>query len=244
MTTDVDAAKKFYAGMFGWEFKDDTSDYGVYTMALKNGKDVGGMYKRAPEQEKMGIPSNWLSYVSVEDVDAMTEKARSMGAQPLMEPMDVFDIGRMTAMRDPHGAAFALWQAKKSYGSHLANEPGAFTWNELYTNDVDGSGSFYTNLFGWGSNSADMGGMKYTSFMNGERPAGGMMEIQKEWGEVPPHWLVYFAVANCDESAKKFAELGGTLHTGPQDIPEVGRFAVGQDPTGAGVAIIQLKNPV
>lgn len=243
MSTDIEKAKKFYAGVLGWELHDDAGDWGTYTMALFKGKNVAGLYQRAPEQEKMGVPSNWLSYVSVKDVDATTAKAKDMGAQALMEPCDVMDIGRMCAFIDPHGARFALWQPRNRIGSELANEPGAFAWNELYTNDVDGSGVFYTNLFGWGAETADMGGMKYTSFMNGDRPAGGMMEIQKEWGEVPPHWLVYFAVDDCDAAAAKMTDLGGTVLTGPQDIPEVGRFAVGHDPAGGAFAIIKLNNP-
>jgi predicted enzyme related to lactoylglutathione lyase len=243
MSTDLEKSTKFFSALFGWETNVISAEWGSYTMAMKGDKQVAGLYERSEDQKKMGVPSNWLSYVGVENVDEMCENAKNLGAQALMEPFDVMDAGRMVAMIDPHGAAFAMWQAKNSPGSALANEPGSFTWNELYANDVDGAGSFYTNLFGWGSETADMGGMKYTSFMNGERPAGGMMEIQKDWGDVPPNWMVYFAVANCDDAAKKIAELGGTVNMGPKDIPEVGRFAVGIDPTGAAFAIIQLANP-
>ena len=68
------------------------------------------------------------------------------------------------------------------------------------------------------------------------------MKAPEEWGEVPPHWLVYFAVADCDESTKKIKKLGGKIHMDPSDIPEVGRFALAEDPQGARFAVIKLTN--
>ena len=68
--------------------------------------------------------------------------------------------------------------------------------------------------------------MMYTSFMNGERPAAGMMAITKEMGEIPSNWLVYFATDDCDKTAEKAKSLGAHLAVPPSDIPEVGRFAV------------------
>jgi predicted enzyme related to lactoylglutathione lyase len=88
-----------------------------------------------------------------------------------------------------------------------------------------------------------MGGTMYTSFMNGERPAAGMLQITEEMGEIPPNWLVYFCVADCDQTADKAKKLGANVVVPPVDIPEVGRFAVVMDPQGAGFAIIQLLKP-
>ena len=244
LTSDVAGAKNFYSALFGWTFEDNpVGENQVYVMVSLRGKSVGAMYARTAEQEKMNIPTNWLPYISVTDVKESFQKASRAGAKGLVEPMDVLDVGKMAVLRDPQGASFALWQPLQHAGAELANEPGAFTWNELYTRDVDASGSFYTNVFGWGANTADMGDMQYTSFMNGERPAAGMLEIQKDWGEVPPHWLTYFAVDDADAAAKKITELGGTVTSGPQDIPEVGRFATALDPQGSAFAIIRLSNP-
>jgi predicted enzyme related to lactoylglutathione lyase len=244
-TTDGAGAKKFYEEVFGWELTDNpVGPDVVYTMATLRGKNVGAMYEMNEEQRRQHLPPHWLSYVSVESVDDMLAKAKKLGGNVTVEAMDVFDVGRMAAVQDPQGAVFALWQPKAHIGAELVNEPGTFCWNELYTNDVDGSGGFYTKLFNWGSNTAEMGpGQSYTSFMNGERPAGGMIEIQKEWGEVPTNWSVYFAVDDCDKTAGKVVEMGGTIESPPMDIPEVGRFAVCCDPQGAHFAIIKMINP-
>jgi predicted enzyme related to lactoylglutathione lyase len=171
-------------------------------------------------------------------------KAKALGGKLAREPFDVMDVGRMAVIEDPTGAVFAIWESKKHIGAQLVNEHGALTWNELMTTDVDKAGKFYTHLFDWGSDTADMGGFTYTSFMNGDRPAGGMMQIDpKTMGDVPTHWLVYFAVDDCDAAAEKAKSLGGNVVSPPRDIPEVGRFAVVLDPQGAGFAMIKLQNP-
>jgi predicted enzyme related to lactoylglutathione lyase len=65
------------------------------------------------------------------------------------------------------------------------------------------------------------------------------MEIRKEWGDVPPHWLAYFQVDTVDSSVEKAKGLGATLTMGPQDLPEVGRFAMLRDPQGATFYVFQ-----
>jgi predicted enzyme related to lactoylglutathione lyase len=62
-------------------------------------------------------------------------------------------------------------------------------------------------------------------------------------GRIQPHWLVYFAVDDCDATVQKTTDLGGTVMKGAENIPGVGRFAILQDPQGAAFAIIKLENP-
>ncbi|MGH9968740.1 MAG: VOC family protein [Pyrinomonadaceae bacterium] len=243
-TTDGQAAKKFYTELFGWTFND--SPVGpdmVYTMLKQDGKDVGALYKMPGEMTSQGIPPYWLSYVSVTSADESSEKAKSLGGTLMKEPFDVFDVGRMSVVQDPTGAVFALWQPLKHKGAGIVNVPNSFCWNELATKDSAKAGDFYAGLFGWTKNAQDMGPMTYTMFVNGERPAGGMYEPPPEMGDVPPNWLVYFAVDDCDAKAQKATELGGKVCAPPSDIPGIGRFAVITDPQGAAFAIIKLANP-
>jgi predicted enzyme related to lactoylglutathione lyase len=83
----------------------------------------------------------------------------------------------------------------------------------------------------------------YTMFLNGDRMAGGMMTIGPDWGPVPSHWAVYFAVSDCDASVAKATRDGAEVRVPPRDIPEIGRFSVLMDPQGASFAIIKLLNP-
>jgi uncharacterized protein len=243
-TTDANAAKSFYSQLFEWTFKDNpVSPEMVYTMVQLDGKDVGGLYQMTPDMTGQGIPPNWLSYVSVKSADEITEKAKTDGATVLNGPFDVFTIGRMSVIKDPTGAVFALWQPGTHKGAGIYNVPNTFCWNELATRDTEKAGDFYSSVFGWNKNTKQFGPMEYTIFENEGRGNGGMFAITPEMGNLPPHWLTYFAVDDCDAKVRKATELGARVMKPADDIPGVGRFAILLDPPGAAFAIIKLESP-
>ncbi len=239
-TTNVDAAKRFYAGLFGWEPADTPAgDAGTYTLLKLRGRDVGGLYALQEEQLAQGVPPNWLAYVAVANADDATKKAAALGAGTLMGPFDVMDHGRMSVLLDPTGASFAVWQAKDHPGSGVRDEPGSISWTELLTHDTKAAGKFYSGLFGWTLKDMTMPGTTYTIFSKGSTLAGGMMSIRQEWGPMPSNWLTYFAVDDCDARAARAERLGAKIGQPPTDIPNVGRFSVIQDPQGAAFAILR-----
>lgn len=243
-TTNSEAAKNFYGELFRWTFTDNPAGPDmVYSIIGLDGKDVAGSYQLSGEMRSQGIPAHWLSYVSVASADESAEKAKTLGATLMKEPFDVFDAGRMAVIKDPTGAVFALWQRLKYPGAGVINVPNSFCWNELATPDTKKAGEFYTGLFGWGTNVQQFGPMTYTSFLNVGRPAGGMYQPSPEMGNVPPHWLVYFAVDDTDAKVQRATQLGAKTIAPAMDIPGVGRFAVIQDPQGAVFGIIKLTNP-
>ena len=243
-TTNGQAAKTFYTQLFGWDYVDNpVGPDMIYTMLKLNGKDVGALYQMPSEMTAQGIPPNWLNYVSVKSADETAEKAKAAGATLLKDPFDVFTVGRMAVVKDPTGAVFALWQAGTHKGAGIYNVPNSFCWNELGTTDTQKAGEFYSNLFGWTRKVQNFGPMEYTIFNNGDRGAGGMYKITPEMGNIPPHWLTYFAVDDCDAKVKKATELGASVMKPAADIPGVGRFAILQDPQAAVFAIIKLENP-
>lgn len=204
VAADSEEAKEFYSSLFGWSITDvPIGNEHIYSVASIGGKEVGAIYQMWPEQESDQVPTHWSSYVSVEDVGEAAKKAESAGGQVIVGPMDVFDAGRMGALIDLSGAAISLGQSLNHIGARLVNEHGAFCWNELLTHDLKESAAFYTALFGWTVSERNIGGISYTVFMNGERSVAGMMEIGKEWRDMPPSWLVYFAVNDCDASVER-----------------------------------------
>ena len=243
-TSDADSAKAFYTQLFGWTYEDHPMGPGmVYTMLRLDGKDVGALYKLMDEQAAQGVPPNLLSYVSVKNADESTAKAKELGATILKDAFDVMTVGRMSVIQDPTGAVFALWQAGDHSGAGIYNVPGSFCWNELMTTDTAKDKAFYTDLFGWGAKTQSFGDFEYTMFQNGERGAGGMLQITPEMGPIPSNWLTYFSVDDCDAKVQKATELGGKVMKPADDIPGVGRFAILIDPQGAAFAIIKLDNP-
>ncbi len=148
----------------------------------------------------------------------------------------------MAPIQDPTGAYVGIWQAKQHAGAGIMAEPGAMCWQELMTPDVGAAGKFYEETFGWTADPVDIGGgMMYTVFKSGGTMIGGMMARPADLANVPPNWMPYFAVENCDASAAKVGTLGGTVMRPPTDIPNVGRFAVLRDGQGAHFAFLQPK---
>lgn len=109
---------------------------------------------------------------------------------------------------------------------------GQFVWHQLNTTDPAAAKQFYGDLLGWSYEDADMEDMTYTMFgLSGEN-FGGIMQLMAPEG-TPSHWIPYIAVDDVDASAKQVKQLGGQLYFGPDDIPNVGRFALVADPQGA-----------
>jgi predicted enzyme related to lactoylglutathione lyase len=184
---------------------------------------VAGLYDRA---ETPG----WGTYISVDDVDRATGRARELGAEVLVEPFGTPGGGRVATLRDPAGARVSLSQPGERFGAELVNEDGTWTWNELVSGEVAAGRDFYVELFGWSASDAP-GAFPRTTFTLGELLIGGGHAPAP--GEDPtPRWSVAFWVPDADEAAATAKELGGTVLLPPMDIP-VGRFTVLADPEGA-----------
>jgi uncharacterized protein len=230
-TTDQDAAKAFYGGLFGWEFEDFPVGGGaVYSMARLGGKDVAAISAQPQQMREAGAPPTWNSYVTVESADAASERARELGANVVSPPFDVMDAGRMAVLRDPEGAFLMLWQPYRNPGASLVNAPGALCWNELGARDLDGAAGFYRDLFGWEIAPFEGSPEPYLVIQNRGRGNGGIRPVRPP--DAPPHWAVYFAVEDLDAARRHVEELGGVNHTGPMEIA-MARISVAGAPQGA-----------
>lgn len=236
--TDVEAAKAFYAPLFGWSAQDagPVEETGGYGFFLKDGRLVAGY---GPQQAPG--PPFWTTYVIVSDADDVAKKVEQAGGTVVLAAVDVMTAGRMAVFQDPQGAYISVWQPGDHQGAQLVNEPGALAWNELQTRDPEGSKAFYTAVFGWEQHTHAEGPMPYTEFKVGGASIAGMLPMPPMIPkEVPPHWLVYFAVDDTDAAVAKAGELGGVVRMPPMDVP-VGRFSVLADPQGATFAVIRLS---
>jgi len=121
--------------------------------------------------------------------------------------------------------------------------PGAFSWSELSTNDVEGARKFYTALFGWGSKEMPMPDGSYTTFQVGENSVAGLMKTPPQAAAMPPSWGVYVTVKDVDAAVKQAQALGGRVLMAPFDVPGVGRMATIADPQGAALSVITYSMP-
>ncbi|KZN63712.1 hypothetical protein N473_16220 [Pseudoalteromonas luteoviolacea CPMOR-1] len=238
-SADWAAGKAFYTQLFDWQNVDQPIGEGCfYTMLQKHGSDIAAMYQMMPEQQAAEVPSHWLGYIAVDNVDDMAERAQTLGAEIIAGPHDVPEAGRMVMLHEPGGAHFALWQAGAHTGTQRELEANVPYWYELASQNSAKSEAFYCNLLGWQADHQAMENMDYVVFSHQGRPVAGMLEMTDEWQGLPPHWMLYFAVLDCDKLAETATSLGGEVCVPPTDIPQVGRFAVITDPQGAVFSIM------
>ncbi len=221
---DLDTTRSFYGQLFGWTGESDPRpEAGGYGMFELHGSIVAGF---GPQMDE-SVPPSWTVYVSVPDVEATAARAIAHGGTVVVEPMDIFEAGRMAMVLDPGGAPVALWQPRDHIGAHEVNSPGTFVWNELASSSLAQARRFYADVFNWGE-AEPIGDDAAIFTVDGEVVCGAHAAGEGE----PPFWSVWFAVEDCDASAARVEELGGSIVVPPADM-SFGRGAVVADPHGA-----------
>jgi predicted enzyme related to lactoylglutathione lyase len=232
---DVPRAIAFYSGLFGWDIQQGGLDVGGYSICHLNGRIVAAI---GPKMGDPTAPSAWTTYLASEDVDATADTVKAAGGQLPMAPMDVMEEGRLAIAFDTVGAAVGVWQAGRTKGIGLANEPGSLSWNEHLSNDFEGSKAFYQAVFGYEYDDMSGEDFKYAVIKVNGNIVGGIGSLPLD---APPGrsagWAVYFGVADTDTAVAKVTDLGGTLIQPPRDSP-YGRIAVVADDHDAVFSLI------
>jgi predicted enzyme related to lactoylglutathione lyase len=220
---DIAAASAFYAELFGWNPVDAGPDAGGYVSCRLDGNPVAGIGPLPFD----GAPATWSTYFAVDDVDATTARAAQAGGRALMEPFDVFDLGRMCFAGDPEGATFGLWQAKTHFGVGVYNEPGALVWNDLHTRQFDAAKAFYGELFGFTFDEMHTPELTYASIKRADgEPVAGLSDDSATLPEgAPPYWLAWFGAADVDTVTDKVDQIGGSVLMSPVDF-QWGRMSI------------------
>jgi predicted enzyme related to lactoylglutathione lyase len=240
-STDVDASIKFYTELFGWTSSKMDMGGSDYVMFAFGEEQVGGLMAVT---EDMPRRSHFLDYVTVDDVDAAYAKIEEIGGRTLRAPMDIPGIGRFAVASDPQGAVFAVFKGEEEGATDTDRTPPDFTfcWSEVHARNVDSLVPFYHAIFGWTAEPmpADRPTVVFSTVMG--KQVATCMQLP-EGTEVPPHWIDYVAVPDTDEYAGKADTLGATILVPPTTIPNMGRFSVLTDPTGAPFALWQNLAP-
>jgi uncharacterized protein len=230
---DPDGAASFYAQLLSWEME----DLGDYRLCRLRGRDVAAVVSQG------AVPrSLWMTCVWVGSADDSARKAVDAGGSVVSDPAGWAGGGRVAILADPSGAVVGAWQPGERRGAQVVNEPGAWAWSQLTTSDPERAKAFYGAVFGWETDTFELGENSITmwrvpGYVGGEPeqpvardvvagmiPAGG--------DDVPPHWNVDFWVDDVDRTAERAAALGGTVVIAPFDTP-ISRTAALADPQGA-----------
>jgi predicted enzyme related to lactoylglutathione lyase len=236
-SSDTDASRAFYEGLFGWTSVSAGEEFGGYINFSKGDAMVAGCMRNDGTN---GTPDGWSIYLSTKDAQATTDSATAGGGGVIVPPMAVGELGSMAVLTDAGGAVIGAWQPGLHEGFGIVAEPGAPAWFELHTRDYEAAIAFYRDVFGWDTHAmSDTPEFRYTTLYADEAAAAGIMDATNFLPDgVPAHWSVYFGVDDADATATKAAELGGTLVQGIDDTP-FGRLATFADPTGALFKIVQ-----
>jgi predicted enzyme related to lactoylglutathione lyase len=225
---DLDAARLFYEGLFGWEMQGGSPEFGGYLNCAKNGRLAAGISpKMMPE-----APTAWTTHFACSDVDAAVERVQTAGGQVVLGPMDVMELGRMAICADPSGAAFGLWRAGSHLGVGVYNEPASLIWTEQLSRSSEANLAFYGAVFGWEFNDMSSEGFRYSTFAVDGRDIGGLGEYSADGLDLASQWWVYLAVDDTDDAVNQLIRLGGSVLRPPTDSP-YGRLATVADNQGA-----------
>jgi predicted enzyme related to lactoylglutathione lyase len=235
---DMDKARAFYGTLFGWEIPEGSPDFLGYTSCTKDGHRVAGMApKMSPEQ-----PTVWTVYLAVHDLEATLTKVRESGGQVVTDAMDVSDMGRMGLAVDPGGAMVGFWQSGRHTGFELSNEPGSVTWCENFSRAWKTNQDFYAAVVGWEYDDMSADGFEYAVFTVDGQPAGGIGQMDEDWGDLPPYWSTYFKVEDTDQACAEVRRLDGKVLREPWDTP-FGRIAAVMDSQGASFMLLADVKP-
>ena len=239
ITSDVDAAAKFYGDVVGWTSQDSGTPGLDYRQWTARGTPVGGLMAVPADAAANGMRPSWMGYLHVPDLDASIADIQKDGGILRMPILEIPGVGRIALLTDPQGAAFYLI-APIGEGHSTAfapDKPGHGGWHELHTTDWQAALAFYAKHFGWAKTGAlDMGPMgTYLLFNAGGDAIGGMMNSPNS---PRPAWLYYFNVPDIGAAKARVETAGGTILTGPREVPGGMWILQAQDPQGAMFALV------
>lgn len=234
VTSDIDAALRFYGAVLGWTAQEFPGGEGRYVVVSAAAKGVGGV---------MALPDGmshpfWMGYVGVEDADAAVAKLESAGAT-IHRRFDIPEVGRIALVTDRQGAGFSIIQGFSDRKSEAFDQalPGHGNWHELHTTAWEDAFDFYSSQFGWTKgNAVSMGAMgTYQLFEIDGAQAGAMFNDTN----VPrPMWLYYFGTPDIDVAVDRVTAGGGKILFGPQEVPGGAFIINATDPQGAMFALV------
>ena len=247
VSREAKKAQAFYGEVLGWTVRPFPMGDFDYEMICAGDTMIGGYaapqhsahWQREGESDRQ--PAHWISYLSIEDVDAAAKVATANGGKVIEAPFDASGVGRMARIADPQGAELSLIKSATGDAPDPPDGPaipGRWLWNELHTKDPAQALAFYEKVAGFSHRAVDMGsGGAYHILSKGGVDRGG---VTGHLGSATrPHWLPYVAVDDVDATIGRARKRGGKIPMSPEDIPGIGRFGVLEYPTGAVLAVMQ-----
>lgn len=245
MTTEPEAATRFYADVVGWSPEPFGGEmpYTIMNAPPGPGHGVAGIMELPAAVKEGGGRPAWLGYIHATDVDAKTKEVAAAGGTVHREPWSIPGVGRIAAVADRHGAHFMLMTPEGPDAEPVpSTEPGQVGWRELYAGDGPEAFDFYSRLFGWTKGEGmDMGPMGVYQLFRVD-PALDHGGIMTKMDDMPvPFWTFYFTVPELDAAGERVKAGGGQIVNGPMEVPGGSWIIQCLDPQGAYFALVAAK---
>jgi uncharacterized protein len=242
VTPDLAVAKKFYAGLFGWTFRDIPIAGAEYAEAYRGSDPVAGLVHKPVPAGEHRQPA-WLTFFAVHDVDATAQIAVQRGAKVLAEPHARPARGRQAVLADPQGAVFALLSSSNGDPPDVLAAPGEWIWSSLITSDPDTDTAFYQTLFDYEAFDlpADAG-EQHVLLATEDYVRASVNSLPAKRPNMHPHWLNYVRVDDAVAMAVKVVGLGGRVLVEPRTDRHGGKVAVVADPLGAPFGLLEWSD--
>lgn len=232
LTEDLAGVKEFYGELLGWTFT--TTDHPGYTLIWHDSRAIGGIVDMTKDGDDHD-ESQWVSLLSVVDVDGAVQSTVAAGGEVHVGPIDIPDRGRLAVVSDPQGAVVAYLRATQGDPPDRKADIGDWLWIELWTRELEPSTRFYTDLIGYELTEEELVDNKnYPVLSRDEVPRAGVVVYPLK--EVRAHWLPYLRVEDPESLAARVEDLGGKVLLAPSDAARKGSVAIVLDPSGAPVA--------
>lgn len=227
-TFDLEVAKAFYSNVFGWEYFGDGEGY--FTAMISN-QEVSGLYETPEKFRQMNMPSFWMSYIQVENLEQTVQKAKESGG--IIELVDTEQqIGKIALIRDPSGAGFTIYEGNQ-LNARTQNTIGTMVWNELFVSDTSLVFDFYKYIFDWQIVESDY--ERYLIYNSNQENISAIQQISNEIKGKHEYWAVYFAVSNLKEAKQKVIANNGNI------IFDDGNSVLLSDPFDAMFQIVEVS---
>jgi predicted enzyme related to lactoylglutathione lyase len=236
LSHDVTASQRFYEALLGWTFEPLGEGDARYVVARHEGVPVAGIIPLPNGRQQ----SQWLSYLSVYDVDEAVESLVAGGGTVYLEPADFDARGRIALVGDPQGAVLAFIRTAGGDPPERSEPPppGHWLWNELWTDDVQAAVDFYGQYGAYQAEAppAELQRENYLVLKQGDRLRAGVFQIPGP--NIRPNWLKFLRVEDPVAVAARAAELGGEVILSPEQVRGI-EGAILRDPTGAVFAVVK-----
>ncbi|MEU7699254.1 VOC family protein [Streptomyces sp. NPDC039028] len=238
MTRDLEAAKRFYAGVLGWRFRASGLGDG-FAVALREGTPVAGIGALA---EPLDVPVAWTPYFAVEDADVTAGRIRERGATMAVGPL-TFGTGRAGLAADPAGAVFGFWEGAV-VPDWSVGRGSAPAWLDLHTRDALASSAFYGQVLGWAgegpgrcvaSHEHDHVVLRHGSD-DVAHISGSAAEGTSD-AAIRPRWRVHFPVPELEATITSAVGRGGSVAS-PVGTSAASRWVELADPDGARFTVV------